>query len=200
MSITEEEAAIAMRLDEEARRMREETVRKIRADLASGAFPYVCLHEPRIHRADGGCWPWAESVTESMIRNGFVLELYTEEQASELVESGAKKRCRKCYVAASRRDASAEGYVYVVGAAGSSVVKIGYSSNVTKRLRALQNASPAPLSVMWTTRGDMSTERRLHREFDKCRIRGEWFDFGGADPVAEIRGAAARLGLEGAAQ
>ena len=41
----------------------------------------------------------------------------------------------------------------------------------------LQTGSPFPLSLIYKTPGHMSAERRLHRQFQSCRIFGEWFEF-----------------------
>lgn len=83
--------------------------------------------------------------------------------------------------------------VYVIGSPGSSLVKIGKSQNIRARLRSIQNMSPAPLSVLWTTPGGRALETRLHDAFDEYRVHGEWFDFGDADPLelvtAELAGA-----------
>lgn len=57
-------------------------------------------------------------------------------------------------------------------------VKLGFTINISTRLRKLQTGAHEELKVIWTTFGDMNTERKLHVLFDNFRIRGEWFDFG----------------------
>jgi len=91
-------------------------------------------------------------------------------------------------------------YVYVIGTPGSSKVKIGVSSNIDVRIRALQASSPAPLVVLWCARATRTVEQLLHQQFQRCRVHGEWFDFGGTtSPVPRIRQAALRLGAKEAA-
>jgi hypothetical protein len=87
------------------------------------------------------------------------------------------------------------GWVYVIGAAESSVVKIGKAADIERRRRNLQTASPLKLVTRWATPGDRKLERWLHVEFDHLRVEGEWFDFGDKDPVAEIKAAIHRFGL-----
>jgi len=87
-----------------------------------------------------------------------------------------------------REEAEDEGgeRVYLIGSASSTVVKIGRSCNVTRRLRAIQHMSPLSLAVLWTTPGGEALETRLHRAFAAQRQHGEWFDFQQDDPLKEI--------------
>lgn len=66
--------------------------------------------------------------------------------------------------------------VYVIGAASLTAVKIGVSTNLPERLRALQTGAPARLSVLWQTPGDRALEGRLHARLHEFRTYGEWFD------------------------
>lgn len=84
--------------------------------------------------------------------------------------------------------------VYIIGSPGSSVVKLGTTTQLAKRLRALQLSSPVPLEVLWSTPGDRASEAALHEHFAHLREHGEWFDFGDADPVRAVR-AATEAGL-----
>lgn len=79
--------------------------------------------------------------------------------------------------------------VYVIGSPRSPLVKIGRSTNVAKRLEDIQRMSPVRLQVRWSTEGGHRLELALHQQFKKRRRHGEWFDFSGADPVAEISAA-----------
>jgi len=79
------------------------------------------------------------------------------------------------------------GYVYLIREAVSRLVKIGYSANVTKRHKVLQNSNPNQLDLLWHTPGDLELEGMLMERFKKRRVRGEWFDFGKLDPVKEVR-------------
>ena len=57
----------------------------------------------------------------------------------------------------------------------SNFVKIGYSKDVTKRIKELQTASPTPIKVLAVLPGGYKTERELHNLFYKHRKEGEWF-------------------------
>jgi hypothetical protein len=71
------------------------------------------------------------------------------------------------------------GYVYFVQSAGTSV-KIGWSSDPVRRLKALATANATPLRLLGTFPGSKRIERFLHR---KCahlrasqgRLGREWF-------------------------
>ncbi|WP_371594732.1 GIY-YIG nuclease family protein [Streptomyces virginiae] len=98
--------------------------------------------------------------------------------------------------------------VYLIGSVGSSLVKIGVTTQLAARLRSLQSSSPVRLEVLWSTAGDRALETALHQRFADRRAHGEWFDFRGTSPVATLEEAAAELagtpawhaGLPGCAQ
>ncbi|MFE9949318.1 GIY-YIG nuclease family protein [Streptomyces sp. NPDC005531] len=83
-----------------------------------------------------------------------------------------------------------EEVVYVIGTPGSRMVKIGRSTNVQQRLTDIQNMSPVPLELLWTTAGGHYLETRLHWHFSELRSHGEWFQFE-SDPVLAVRTAVA---------
>jgi hypothetical protein len=61
-----------------------------------------------------------------------------------------------------------------------NLIKIGVASDVTKRLNALQTASPYPLVLLGTIPSDSlsvyKVEKAIHRIFSAVRLSGEWFD------------------------
>jgi hypothetical protein len=65
-------------------------------------------------------------------------------------------------------------YVYVVGF--DNYVKIGRSTEVDKRIQALQTSVPKVLNVyaIFPNR-DADEERKLHHRFRADRLYGEWF-------------------------
>ena len=67
--------------------------------------------------------------------------------------------------------------VYFIQAATGGPIKIGVSSDVKKRLTALQMCCPVPLRVLHTIPGGgHSLETELHKRFAAWRLHGEWFD------------------------
>lgn len=79
--------------------------------------------------------------------------------------------------------------VYVIGSRRSALVKIGTSTTPDRRLAELQCGSPVPLAILWHVEGGATLESLLHRHFKHLRRHGEWFDFRGLDPVAEVSAA-----------
>lgn len=86
-----------------------------------------------------------------------------------------------------------KGFIYLIRAAGSRPVKIGYSAAVDERIKNLQKSNPNQLELLWHTPGDLDLERTLHAKFHKYRIHGEWFDFGRWDPVKQVERAVQQL-------
>jgi hypothetical protein len=70
-------------------------------------------------------------------------------------------------------------YCYVIRSA-DGLVKIGTSTNVAARLRALQTSSPHRLELLHaflvTDNGARELEGEAHRLLDRHRCHGEWFD------------------------
>jgi hypothetical protein len=85
-------------------------------------------------------------------------------------------------------------FVYLIASNASTLVKIGRSVNVPRRLIDIQRMCPVPLVVLWQTEGGFELETALHVMFQRYRRHGEWFDFGGQDPIELVTRAIA-LGL-----
>ena len=61
-------------------------------------------------------------------------------------------------------------------------VKIGYSSDPQKRLAGMQTSAPIKLKLLGTIPGSYKTEKTLHEEYQKQKVKkggSEWFRFDG---------------------
>lgn len=85
--------------------------------------------------------------------------------------------------------------IYFVQTADNQYVKIGYATDVQKRLGSLQTGSPQPLKLIGTQPGDQPVERKLHERFHHLRRQGEWFET--APALVEYIAQAAALGPAG---
>lgn len=72
-------------------------------------------------------------------------------------------------------DMTTPGYVYFIQAGRKGRIKIGWSSNVAKRLGNLQTACPEDLELLHSEPGTGRDERDLHNRFRQFHWRGEWF-------------------------
>ena len=60
--------------------------------------------------------------------------------------------------------------------AGGGLIKIGISTNLTSRIRAIRNSSPVPLELLATMeRASSALEGIVHSRFGELRRHGEWF-------------------------
>jgi hypothetical protein len=73
--------------------------------------------------------------------------------------------------------ASRSGYIYFIGSGRH--VKIGFASNVKKRLGGLQVGHHEKLKVLHKEKGTIRDEARFHAQFAHLRQRGEWFSLHG---------------------
>jgi hypothetical protein len=64
--------------------------------------------------------------------------------------------------------------VYFV--AGAGLIKIGISTNIPSRFRAIRNSSPVPVELLGSFPGTTFNEGLLHRKFGHLRRHGEWFE------------------------
>jgi hypothetical protein len=69
------------------------------------------------------------------------------------------------------------GHVYFFRA--GERVKIGFSSNLPSRVKALQTGSPERGFVCRLVAGGRKVERRFHARFAAYRLQGEWFEVRG---------------------
>lgn len=66
-----------------------------------------------------------------------------------------------------------EWWTYAIEAIDQSLVKVGHTIHVERRLDELQCASPHELRLLGSVRGDH--ERQLHYRMHEHRVSGEWF-------------------------
>jgi hypothetical protein len=67
------------------------------------------------------------------------------------------------------------GYVYFIQAGKRGDIKIGYSTNIKKRISTLQTAMAEKIKLLGYITGNSTTEKELHYTFRILRKKGEWF-------------------------
>jgi hypothetical protein len=67
-------------------------------------------------------------------------------------------------------------HLYIVSSGDR--VKIGVTSNIEQRIKTLSTGNPDPIELLYIEERYMphKAEKYLHREFQKNRVRGEWFE------------------------
>lgn len=73
------------------------------------------------------------------------------------------------------RQRSGEPIVYFIECVGIPAVKIGWTTNIRKRLGSHQISCPLPLRVVATVPGGEEREREFHCQFKSLHMHGEWF-------------------------
>ena len=63
--------------------------------------------------------------------------------------------------------------------AGAGLIKIGITTNLVSRIRAIRNSSPIPLELLATKPSNGLEEMRAHEKFKHLRRHGEWFEDNG---------------------
>lgn len=69
-----------------------------------------------------------------------------------------------------------QSFVYVIHAQGTPRVKLGVTTDVDSRLRAIQTGCPYKCVVLAKWPGSPRLERKLHEHFKEHRKHGEWFE------------------------
>jgi hypothetical protein len=70
------------------------------------------------------------------------------------------------------------GLVYFVQ--GGTRMKVGFSDNFVRRLKAIQTGCSYPVIVRLTIKADENLERAIHAKFWRSRTCGEWFKITGS--------------------
>lgn len=70
------------------------------------------------------------------------------------------------------------GRVYFIAARQLGTVKVGFSTNLPKRLIDLQTSASTQLALEFSCAGDRGLERALHGFLLPYRATGEWFQYG----------------------
>jgi hypothetical protein len=75
-------------------------------------------------------------------------------------------------------EAPTRGGIYFLQSEGpGNPVKIGVSTNsIRRRVNSLKTAHPWPVKLVGWIPGDKDVERKLHSQFGKNRLHGEWFE------------------------
>lgn len=82
---------------------------------------------------------------------------------------------------AERKHAVEDSFVYILSSKKTKLTKIGYSSNVKQRIKALQNSGPDGLVLKCLIKGGTETEGMLHKKYADKRKHGEWFSLSDED-------------------
>lgn len=70
--------------------------------------------------------------------------------------------------------ADGEPIVYFISS-DADLIKIGFTTNLSSRLRSLRTAHPKELRILLVLRGSRDDEQGLHRRFAEHRVGREWF-------------------------
>lgn len=91
-------------------------------------------------------------------------------QNNDLSERDTREQSQNTRASAAQRGA----HLYVIQSAGG-MIKIGRSSDPTKRLRSLQTSSGFRVKVAAVFEGRGEDERGIHYALSAHRLSGEWF-------------------------
>lgn len=113
----------------------------------------------------------AKAVPQEMIEGPAKLRPgHIQDRTLSIIQGGF----RRVIVEALARPEAAT-YVYFIRAGDSGPVKIGVAANPYVRLEELQTGNPYRLRVIAAFVGGYPDEGRLHTEFKRERLEGEWF-------------------------
>lgn len=103
------------------------------------------------------------------------------DQAS--LRAGRSTKCRECAnkqlgeTSYAGRAIQADKCTTLYALRCGDYVKIGVTSNLDRRLAALQVGNPYPITVVFTTDNEQGLEEFYHTLYAERHTRGEWFHF-----------------------
>ena len=65
--------------------------------------------------------------------------------------------------------------VYFIQSEENSLIKIGYTTNLKKRLSKMRTDSPAHLKALFAMEAYRLEEKSIHSGLFECKVHGEWF-------------------------
>jgi predicted GIY-YIG superfamily endonuclease len=68
-----------------------------------------------------------------------------------------------------------EALIYVAQRDRDDAIKIGWTSNLERRLREVRKGQGCPVNLVAAFAGDKTVELKLHARFSATRVEGEWF-------------------------
>jgi hypothetical protein len=126
-------------------------------------------------KIDGNSW-YIYKVNPSIRDNG-VVNTFNRRVSAHI--KAAKKREREATKKAKLETVAKQpkiGRIYFIQQGENGAIKIGYTTNPEKRLKALATASPYRLHVRLVIEGSKKLEKDLHNKFAQWQLDGEWFE------------------------
>ena len=112
------------------------------------------------------------SMVETMLE-AFPEDLKNIQGLSEKLQLAWIKKAN--LAALGRWDAPGSKVYFVSG--DDQFIKIGFTTDLKKRIASLNTASPRALRVRLVLDGSLELEQELHTKFSRYRANGEWFHF-----------------------
>jgi hypothetical protein len=154
----------------------------VRDVLAGRKLAEDILHLLKI---DGNSWYIYKvnlSIRDNGVVNMFNRRVSAHIKAEKKRERQAAKKAKLEAESVKKAGLEAEaklpkiGRIYFIQQGENGAIKIGYTTNPPKRLKALATASPYPLHVRLVIEGSKKLEKDLHNKFAQWQLDGEWFE------------------------
>ena len=151
-----------------------ESLEIINQDEFSATYTSFDLLAIAVEKGDRGCIKDAEAIlifVSALISNGYATPaLERIYHACRIFQAYSQQK----YEIGNSIKSSV---VYLIGCKKNQAMKIGTSTNISKRIIGLQNSSPFSLEVLATVKGGQPLEQEFHKEFEQYRLSGEWFSW-----------------------
>jgi hypothetical protein len=129
-------------------------------------------HDTRFHSVLVNCikkWSWAR---DDPRWKEYTARKQEEEKATEIQKQLFKNYSYKPY---NKKTTKHSGFIYFIQGQSGGAVKIGYTTDVFKRLKGLQTGHPDTLIIRCCIPGNPNDETNYHHRFASCKLKGEWF-------------------------
>lgn len=105
-------------------------------------------------------------------------DIYFEIKAKQLFNEQLKNRTHRRKIMSSNienKKSLINGLVYVIGNKEFKLCKIGFSTDINKRIKSLQTGCPFKIEILAIITGSYEIEKQLHLKYKKYNTTGEWF-------------------------
>lgn len=102
-------------------------------------------------------------------------KIYHEKQKQQAEAEKKQKELKSKILKESGAWGHISGHVYFIQGESGGPVKIGYTTDIKRRLKELQSGSIDILQILLVVPGNKVYEQYLHSKFENYRLKGEWY-------------------------
>jgi hypothetical protein len=91
------------------------------------------------------------------------------------MKHGRFERCDRCFTRRCRCPSRVSGFIYFLQSDYNGLIKVGYTTDITKRFGSLRASNAASIGIIKVVLGNFFLESEIKRFLKFCQHHNEWF-------------------------